>query len=284
MKLLLIITGLSGAGKSTALSFFEDSGFICTDNMPANLIGAFVREHKGPFAIVVDSRTPGGNLSGKISRVVSELKNEVKIETVFLESSDETLVKRYAETRRNHPLSRDGNILEGIKKERILLENIKKRADIIFDTNGLNPHDLKQRMLSSVPLTQDRHMRVNITSFGFKHGHPPDADMVFDVRMLANPNFTPRLKPLDGSNTQIKNFVFGDDNARIFIDKAFKMLDFVVGAYGGKDKPYLNVAIGCTGGRHRSVAVADELGRKFGENTGRTSAGVHVSHRDIGKD
>ncbi len=283
MKLLLIITGLSGAGKSTALSLFEDRGFICTDNMPANLTGSFVREHNGPFAIVVDSRTPGGNLFEKISLISSELKNEAKVQTVFLEASDETLAKRYGETRRNHPLARDGNISEGIRKERILLEKVRENADTIFDTSGLNPHELREKLASLVSPEQDGGMRVNITSFGFKHGHPPDADMVFDVRMFANPNFTPHLKPLDGRDPRVRDFVFSDGGAEMFLDKVSDILDFVVGVYKGKDKPYLNVAIGCTGGRHRSVAVADELSGKLAGKL-KAVSGIKVSHRDIGKD
>lgn len=277
MKLLAIITGLSGAGKSTALSVFEDRGFICTDNMPANLAGSFVREHDGPFAIVVDSRTPGGNPSEKISRIASELKNEAKAEVIFLEADDQTLVKRYGETRRNHPLARDGSIAEGIGRERDLLEKVRRNADRIVDTTGLNPHELRERL---APESGD--MRVNITSFGFKHGHPPDADIVLDARMLANPNFTPRLKPLDGRDPSVRDFVFGDADARTFLDKAADIIDFVVGAYGGKDKLYLNVAIGCTGGRHRSVAVVEELGGKLGEKL-KGASEVRVSHRDIGK-
>ncbi len=284
MKLLLIITGLSGAGKSTALSLFEDRGFICTDNMPTNLIGSFVREHEGPFAITVDSRTPGGKLSERISRIASELKNEAKVETIFLESSDESLAKRYGETRRNHPLARDGNIVEGIGKERILLEQLRENADTVIDTSNLNPHELREHLASSVSAKQNRNMRVNITSFGFKHGHPQDADMIFDVRMLANPNFIPSLKPLDGLNPQIRDYVFSDGNARIFLDKAADMLDFVAGVYNRKDKLYLNIAIGCTGGRHRSVAIADKLGGELGEKLGREAADIKVSHRDIGKD
>ncbi len=278
MKRLLIITGLSGAGKSTALNALEDHGFTCTDNMPTNLIGSFVKEHPGPFAVAVDSRTPGGNLVEKISRTAAELKNEAKLEIIFFESSDETLVKRYGETRRNHPLARDGNIADGIRREREMLEDVREKAGTVVDTSGLNPHELRE-ILSSRVLNKTRGPRINITSFGFKHGYPPDADMVFDVRMLPNPNFTPRLKPLDGRNGKVRDFVFSDGNASVFLDKASDMIDFVVEKYAGKDKLYLNVAIGCTGGRHRSVAVAEGLGEKLAFPV----QNIKVVHRDIRK-
>ena len=280
MKLLLVITGLSGAGKSTALSLFEDMGFICTDNMPTNLITPFVEEHEGPFAVVVDSRTPGGDLFENVSAVTEELKNRAKVEIVFLESSDETLVKRYGETRRNHPLARDGNIAEGIRKERLLLRGMRENADTILDTSGLNTHELRERLASSVSVKETRDIRVNIISFGFKHGRPTDADMVFDVRILPNPNFTPHLKPLNGKDGRIRDFVFSGGDAGRFLDKTADIIDFVVGAYKGKDKLYLNVAIGCTGGRHRSVAIAESLGEKLKSGNIKD---MSVSHRDIGK-
>ncbi len=280
MKLLLIITGLSGAGKSTALSLFEDMNFMCTDNMPTNLIIPFVEEHEGPFAVVVDSRTLGGNLFESISGVAEELKSRAKVEIVFLESSDETLLKRYGETRRNHPLARDGNIAEGIKKERFLLKGLRENSDTILDTSHLNTHELRERLASSVSVKETRDMRVNITSFGFKHGRPPDADMVFDARILPNPNFTPQLKPLNGKDGEIREFVFSGGVAERFLDKTADIIDFVVGSYKGKDKLYLNVAIGCTGGRHRSVAIAEALGERL--TTGNIKD-MSVSHRDIGK-
>ena len=279
MKLLLIITGLSGAGKSTALSLFEDRGFICTDNMPPNLIGAFVKEHGGPFAVVVDSRTPGGGICGNISAIASELKGEARVETIFLDSSDRTIVKRYGETRRNHPLSRDGNIAEGIEKERVLLREVREKADTIVDTSAFNPHELREHLTSFARLETEGDIRVNITSFGFKHGPPPDADMVFDSRMLPNPNFTPNLKPLCGKDDEIREFVFASPEAREFLDKAAGIIDFVVGMYRGKDKLYLNVAVGCTGGRHRSVAVAEAIGRSGGISV----KNIKVGHRDIEK-
>ncbi|QMU56597.1 MAG: RNase adapter RapZ [Candidatus Mycalebacterium zealandia] len=279
MKLLLIITGLSGAGKSTVLSTFEDRGFICADNIPPNLTGQFVKEHEGPFAIVIDSRTPGGKLFEQVSEAAEKLKKDAKVEIIFLESSDETLVKRYGETRRNHPLSRDGNITDGIKKERALLENLKQKADLIIDTSGLNPHELREHPSLRAAGGETGEIRVNITSFGFKHGHPPDADMMFDVRMLPNPNFTPELKPLDGKDKRIRDFVFSDTGGEGFLDKAADIIDFVVGLYKSKDKLYLNVAIGCTGGKHRSVSVAERLGKRLKGSVKE----VRVAHRDIGK-
>lgn len=279
MKLLMIITGLSGAGKSVALSALEDRGFICADNIPANLIGQFVREHEGPFAIVIDSRTPGGKIFEKISDAAEKLKNEARIEIIFLECSDEEIVKRYGETRRNHPLARDGNIADGIKKERALLENLKRKADLVVNTSGLNPHELREHPLLRASDGRTRDICVNITSFGFKHGRPPDADMVLDVRMLPNPNFTPKLKPLDGKDKRTRDFVFSDGSGAVFLDKASDIIDFVAGLYKGKDKLYLNVAIGCTGGRHRSVAVSERLGEMLKSSLKE----VRVTHRDIGK-
>ncbi|MCY4042312.1 MAG: RNase adapter RapZ [Candidatus Dadabacteria bacterium] len=278
MKLLLIITGMSGAGKSTARSLFEDLGFTCADNMPANLIGAFVSEHKGPFAVVVDSRTPGGNPLEKVAAVTDELKGGARVETIFLDSSDRALARRYGETRRNHPLSRDGDIAVGIEKERALLSDLRAAADTVIDTSGFTPHDLRERLSALSPAGGG--IKVNLTSFGFKHGNPQDADMVFDVRMLPNPNFTPELKPLDGTRREIRDFVFSGGGAARFLDKTADIIDFVIGAYGGKDKLHINVAIGCTGGRHRSVAVADALAERL---KGRPAREVRVVHRDIGK-
>lgn len=271
---------MSGAGKSTALSLFEDLGFVCTDNMPANLIVSFVKEHKGPFAVVVDSRTPGGNLKDRISETARELKGLARVEIIFLESSDSALARRYGETRRNHPLARGGDIAQGIEKERAFLSGLRAAADTVVDTSGFNTHELRDHLSALVPSEKPGGIRVNITSFGFKHGSPQDADMVFDVRMLPNPNFTPELKPLTGKEQKIRDFVFSGTEAARFLDKAADIIDFVVEAYGGKDKLHINIAIGCTGGRHRSVAVAEALTERFGGE----AKDIRVSHRDIGKD
>lgn len=281
MKLLLIITGMSGAGKSTARSLFEDLGFTCADNMPANLITAFVNEHDGPFAVVVDSRTPGGDPVEKIAAVAGELKGAARVETIFLDSSDRALTRRYGETRRNHPLSRDGDIAGGIERERALLSGLRAAADTVIDTSGFTPHDLRERLSAIAPSggASVNRTKVNLTSFGFKHGNPADADMVFDVRMLPNPNFTPELKPLDGTRREVSEFVFSGGGAAVFLDKAADIIDFVIGAYGGKDKLHINIAVGCTGGRHRSVAVTEALAGRVGG----AAREVRVVHRDIGK-
>jgi RNase adapter protein RapZ len=277
-----IITGLSGAGRSEAAHCLEDLGYFVVDNLPPELLGKMAElaaKPGGPgrVAIVVDAR--GGVFFGELSRALDELKElSIGYRIVFLEASDEDLVRRYESTRRRHPLAPGDRVVEGIRKERLMMGSLRGDADLVIDTSGLTPHELRSRVrdaFSQAP--PEAGLQVSVVSFGFKHGAPRDADLILDVRFLPNPHWIDDLRPLPGTDELVRGYVRGQEPYGDFMERVTGLLDVVVPGYVREGKSYLTVAIGCTGGRHRSVVVADELARWF-----RTRGlPVTVTHRDL---
>jgi len=279
-----IITGLSGAGRSEAAHSLEDLGFFVVDNLPPALLPKMAElgaREGGParIAIVVDAR--GGVFFGELSKALDELKQlNIAYRIVFLEAADDDLVNRYEATRRRHPLAPADRVVEGIRKERLMMESLRGDADLIIDTTGLTPHELRDRIHEAFATeAPERGLQVSITSFGFKYGAPRDADLVFDVRFLPNPHWVEELRPLPGTDARVRDYVQDQDQYTAFIDRLHALLDVIVPGYLDEGKSYLTVAVGCTGGRHRSVVVAEELGRFFRER----GLPVRVSHRDLGR-
>ncbi len=283
---VVIISGLSGSGKSTALRALEDIGFFCVDNLPVILLPKFlsITTLSSPeikqVALVMDLRER--SFLDKYSRIFSGLKRKgYKIEILFLESSDESLLHRFNETRRSHPLSERGMIMEGILLEREKLSSIKKMADKIIDTTSINVHQLKdivQRRYSLSP--KNKKMAINVTSFGYRYGLPVDADLVFDVRFLPNPYFVEKLKYYDGNNVDVKNYVLQNKESKKFLEKILDLMNLLIPLYEKEGKVRLNIAMGCTGGKHRSVVMANKIGAFLSSK----KYVVNLSHRDIKKD
>jgi UPF0042 nucleotide-binding protein len=280
---IIIITGLSGSGKSTAISAFEDAGFYCVDNMPVALLPKFLElpiesnsEITG-LAFVMDLREK--TFLYRYSLVFDSLKKKgYQFKILFLEADEESLLKRYSQTRRHHPLSYDKSLLEGIRIEQEQLKELKITADKIIDTSRYTVHDLKSVINNIAEQNKNfAPMRINIMSFGFKYGTPHDASLIMDVRFLANPHFVPELKDFNGKSQEIKNYVLNNDEARRFTKKFLGLLDYLIPLYEKEGKAYLTVAVGCTGGRHRSVTIAETL---F-EHIKKPGRQIIVTHRDI---
>ena len=281
-----IITGLSGAGKTEAVRCFEDMGYFCIDNLPPTLILKMAELCSLPgskikkVALVSDVR--GGEFFDALSEALRELKKKnINRQILFLEASDETLVKRFKETRRRHPLARGGQIIEGIRKERELLGQLRGQADMIIDTSGSAAYELRDKIRTSFLGPQKRKgILITVVSFGYKYGVPMDADLVLDVRFLPNPNYIPDLQPLSGEDKKVKDFVLMREETKEFLQKYLDLLAFLLPHYVSEGKSHLTVALGCTGGTHRSVVLAEET-RKFLRKKGYN---VIVRHRDIGRD
>jgi UPF0042 nucleotide-binding protein len=280
----VVITGLSGAGKSYAIKCFEDMGFFCVDNLPSTLIPTFadlVTRSPRPAARValgVDVRE--GEYFSHLLDALHEVKARGhRVEVLFLEASDEALVRRFHETRRRHPLGDEGrHVLEAIRAERKAMAHLREIADRIIDTSGVTVHQLKAR-LAELYVNPDTRtgLAISLVSFGFKHGLPVDADLVLDVRFVPNPHFVDELRPFDGRDARVRNFVVEQEATRGFLDRLQALLEFLLPWYQREGKAYLTIAIGCTGGRHRSVVLAEEL-RRFLSGQGFTPT---VVHRDL---
>ena len=279
----LILTGLSGAGKTQAIRALEDLGYFCIDNLPTQLIPTIAdlssREDAGidKVAIVVDVRE--GGFIAQFPRVFRKLKNHpVKPMLIFLEATDAALVRRFSETRRPHPLAADRSVAEGIAEERRKLGGIRALADLIVDSSNLTVHELRDRFMQ---VSRDGRARaemvVNVVSFGYKHGVPVDADLVFDVRCLPNPHFVDRLRPLTGRDPAVVRYMRRSPATQEFLERLSSFLRFALPQYVQEGKSYLTVAIGCTGGRHRSVMIAEALRKTL---AGVKSVRVRVRHRD----
>jgi UPF0042 nucleotide-binding protein len=282
----VVITGLSGAGKSYAIKCFEDMGFFCVDNLPTTLIPTFAdliarSSHTiTRVALGVDVRE--GEYLTHLLDTLGELRGRGHtIEVLFLEASEEALVRRYRETRRRHPLAADGNVVDGIRAERKALSTMREVADRIVDTSVLTVHQLKDLLIETyVTPGQRTGLSVSLVSFGFKHGVPFDADLVFDVRFLPNPHFVETLRPLDGRDARVREFILKHAESRELLRRLEDFLGFVLPAYQREGKAYLTVAIGCTGGRHRSVALVEELKGVLD----RLGLAGSVVHRDIDRE
>jgi len=279
----VVITGLSGAGKSFAIKCFEDMGFFCVDNLPTTLIPTFadlIMRSEQPIhrvALGVDVRE-GAYLS-RLLDIIRELRTRGHaVEVLFLEASEEALVRRYHETRRRHPLAGDGNALDGIRAERKALSDLREVADRIVDTSALTVHQLKDRLVELYVAPKARPgLAPSLVSFGFKHGVPFDADLVFDVRFLPNPHFVDALRALDGRDERVRTFVLNHPESKELLRRLEDFLRFVLPCYEREGKAYLTVAIGCTGGHHRSVTIAEEL-KRFLSGIGYAPT---VVHRDL---
>jgi UPF0042 nucleotide-binding protein len=259
-----IITGLSGAGRSEVARSLEDLGFFVVDNLPPALLSKMAELTLRPgaptrVAIVVDAR--GGVFFSELSKALEELRGMNRhARIVFLEASDDDLVQRYEATRRRHPLAPADRVVEGIRKERQILAQLRGDADLVIDTSGLTPHDLRDRVRDAFADTPPEDgLQVSVVSFGFKYGTPRDADLLFDVRFLPNPHWVPELRPFPGTDPAVRDYVRGSEVYRAYLDRLEALLDVSLPGYVAEGKSYLTIAIGCTGGHHRSVVMAEEL-------------------------
>ncbi|MGB5697574.1 MAG: RNase adapter RapZ, partial [Polyangiales bacterium] len=263
---VVVITGLSGAGRSTALRVLEDAGFFCVDNLPPGLapqlLGLIERERKlGRVGLGMDVRT--GMFLSEVESTLAELEaSGHRVQVVFLDCADDVLVRRFSETRRPHALSRTGDLQSAIELERVRLGVLRDRADIVIDTTSLTVHDLRHHLMDYIGRDSDRpSMVVRLVSFGFKYGIPVHADLVFDLRFLPNPHFVESLRPKTGMDPEVSAYVLGAPETKEFFRHLQSLLDFLLPQYAREGKAYLTIALGCTGGRHRSVAVSEQLGR-----------------------
>lgn len=282
---LVIVTGISGAGKVTALKIFEDNGYYCVDNLPIDLIESFAdilfgqTNEKNKVAIGVDIRS-GKNLE-KMSEVLKNMKaKEQNYEILFLDCNNNTLIKRFKETRRSHPMGDRDSVENEINEERAKLEFLREQADYIIDTSNLLVKELRGEIEKIFVLNRDyRNLFVTIMSFGFKHGVPADCDFVFDVRFLPNPYYVPELKHKTGNQKEVQDYVLNSPVSHEFLDKLVDMIKFLIPNYIEEGKNQLVIGIGCTGGHHRSVTIANELYNQL--NSSDASYGIRLSHRDI---
>ena len=284
---IVIVTGISGAGKSTALKMLEDAGYFCVDNLPVPLLPKFMEMLILPgseytkVGLGIDIRS--SQKFGQLRETLETLrKKDVKFEILFLDASDEALIKRYKETRRSHPLAGDGRVDKGIDEERRRTIFLKQQADYIIDTSQMLTRELRSEILKIFVENKNyKNLYVTILSFGFKYGIPGDADLVFDVRFLPNPYYIQDLRPMSGNDAPVRDYVMSSETARKFLDKLVDMVQFLIPNYVAEGKNQLVIGIGCTGGKHRSVTLANALYYALEQEEG---YGLKIEHRDIEKD
>lgn len=280
---VLIVTGMSGAGRSSAANILEDLEYVVIDNLPPALLGSAVKAHDIPekhthLAVVIDARS-GLPLDELKDALMALGRDNIVTRIVFLDADDDVIIKRYEENRRPHPLGLD-TIGESIQAERGMTEPLREMADVVIDTTSLNIHELRDRMTTLFSEDEaPRPMRVSIRSFGFKHGALRDADIVFDVRFLPNPHWVPELRDLVGTDPAVRDYVLSGDGAEEFVEQAGSLLGFMIPRFEAEAKSYLTIGIGCTGGHHRSVAIAEALAERLKEQGVKAS----VQHRDIAR-
>ena len=284
MERIIILSGLSGSGKSTAAKVLEDLGFFCVDNLPPELLFSFIDlcgeslTQIKKAVVVIDIRIPVKDTLYDFEKVLEKIRKSARrVDLVFLECSDETIVKRYKETRRIHPLGGQKTLPEGISEEKRILGYMRELADKRIDTTTLSVHDLKAIIAKIAGTTDKQTPLLTFLSFGYKYGVPEDADLVFDVRFLKNPHFTESLRDLDGTRSEVVDFVMSDKTSQEFLEKLCSFLRFLIPKYSEERKSYLTLGIGCTGGKHRSVVVANALGKDLPEYS------AIIRHRDINK-
>lgn len=280
---LVILTGLSGSGKSTVLRAFEDMGFYCVDNLPVDLIPIFAELHaagEGDFAraaLLVDARE--GLQLEKLPPLLKHLKRDHPITLVFIEANEDALLRRYSETRRPHPLGKNYSVRESLSHERALMEPIRKLADVVIDSTQFNVHELRHFVTTRFKNPDTRPLLVSVVSFGYRYGVPSDADLVFDVRFLPNPHFVPRLRPYNGTDPKVREYIRSFPQTGEFLRRIESLLTYLIPHYIREGKSYLTIAFGCTGGKHRSVMLAESV-QKALEKRGYSAK---VVHRDIEK-
>ncbi len=281
-----LVTGLSGAGRSTAAKVLEDLGWYVVDNLPPELISTMVdlgdRSRGGitRVAVVMDVRSRA--FTGDLASVIRDLDGRgTKPRVLFLEASDALLICRFEQVRRSHPLQGEGRLSDGIAAERALLAPLRAEADLVIDTTSLSVHDLRATIEQAFGTESSSTTRVTVLSFGYKYGLPMDADLVVDVRFLPNPHWIPELREFTGRDAEVRDYVLGQEGARDFLDQYHQLLRLISGGYRREGKRYLTVAVGCTGGKHRSVAISEELARRLAEQDGLS---VRVEHRDLGRE
>ncbi|MBV9309935.1 MAG: RNase adapter RapZ [Solirubrobacterales bacterium] len=283
---LVVITGFSGAGKSTAMAAFEDEGYFCVDNLPSEMIASLVElfMHAGSkverAAVVSDVR--GGSYFGGLAEMLDDLRaSSVRPRVLFLDADEQSLLTRYKETRRRHPLAPSGSVAVGIARERELLAPLRQRADVVIDTSGLTAAMLRRKLADELlPSRTPGRLAVTFQSFGFKYGPARDPDVMFDVRFLPNPHYVPELRPLTGQDERIVEFINQEGELDAFYERLYPLLDYLLPQYLEEGKAHLVLAIGCTGGRHRSVAIAEHLAARYDSESEYL---VEVVHRDATK-
>jgi RNase adapter protein RapZ len=284
-RTVVIITGLSGAGKTNALQAFEDAGYFCIDNLPPRMIPAVMETtaqgNGGPDGVVVVMDMRGRRYFGEeLERNLEAVEREVGWEhrILFIDSDDPTLVRRYKESRRPHPAARDGDVVEAIRRERRDLANVREMADLVVDTSGYSALDARLRFKRLAESFSSR-MTVSLISFGFKHGTPLDVDTLLDVRFLPNPHYDPELRPLTGHDAPVREAVLGSEDCSEFLQKTCDLLSFLIPRYAAEGKTYFTLGVGCTGGRHRSVAITEELAERLRQED--MGIDLFVRHRDV---
>jgi len=280
---LVILTGLSGSGKSTVLRAFEDMGFYCVDNLPIDLIPIFAEIHaagEGDFAraaLLVDARE--GLQLEKLPPLLKHLKKDHPVTLVFMEANEDALLRRYSETRRPHPLGKNYSVRESLRHERALMEPIRKLADVVIDSSQFNVHELRHFVTNRFRNPDRRPMLVSLVSFGYRYGVPSDADLVFDVRFLPNPHFVPRLRPYTGKHPKVRQYIRSFPQTGEFLRRIQGLLTYLIPHYIREGKSYLTIAFGCTGGKHRSVMMAESVSKALEKRKYSTK----VVHRDLEK-
>ena len=282
---VLIVTGMSGAGRSTAAHSLEDQGWYVVDNLPPQMLQPLVDlahdpgSHMTKLAAVMDVR--GGSLFEHASEVIENLSEHANVHVLFLDTTDDTLVRRFEQVRRPHPLQEDGTLLDGITRERALMHPIREQSDLVIDTSEMNIHQLSTAVAAAYGTPGETRTRITIVSFGYKYGLPSDVDMVADMRFLPNPYWEESLRHNTGKDTPVSDFVLANPLAKDFLDQFERALHTVLSGYVSENKTYATIAVGCTGGKHRSVAMAEELGARL---SARADVQVTVKHRDLGRE
>jgi UPF0042 nucleotide-binding protein len=285
-KELLILTGMSGAGRSTVAHALEDLGWYVVDNLPPALLPQLAEqslETHAALAVVVDVR--GGKFFDELNSALATLKSSsTPFRLLFLDASDQALVQRFESTRRPHPLQAKDRIVDGIERERAKLEEIRAQADVVIDSSNLNVHQLEKRTAEIFAAGMLPTLRINVLSFGYKYGIPVDADLVLDCRFIPNPHWIPELRPLTGLDAPVSEKVLGSEGVADFVQSYVAVVQKMIPGYFREGKKYVTIAIGCTGGKHRSVAVAEEIARQLSATSSDLEISAHATHRDVGRE
>jgi UPF0042 nucleotide-binding protein len=283
---LLILTGMSGAGRSTVAHALEDLGWHVVDNLPPALLPELATEMEkteSSVAVVVDVR--GGKFFDALASALETLgASQITYRLLFLDASDQALVQRFESTRRPHPLQSTDRIVDGIARERVKLEDLRSQADVVIDTSNLNVHQLEKRTAEIFAAGMAKALRINVLSFGYKYGIPVDADLVLDCRFIPNPHWIPELRPLSGLDDAVYNHVLASDGVADFVKSYVGVVEKMIPGYLTEGKKYVTIAIGCTGGKHRSVSIAREIAAQLNREYGDYAVSAHATHRDVGRE